>query len=127
VALRENAVRILIAALACLVPTLAFAEGTVCGPTCTLSWPAVTTYTDGTLIPADKPVTYGVYIATTNVKPATPVATVSGTSYQFTAALGQHYTWLTARAGSVEGLPTAAIPFARTLGVPATPSGVSVK
>jgi hypothetical protein len=119
--------RLLAALLLAAVPTIASAEGVVCGPTCTLSWGAVTTYTDGTPIPSTSPVTYGVYISTTNVKPATPTTTVSGTSFAFTGGTGQHYTWLTARAGGQESAPTTALPFVRSLGVPATPSGVTVR
>jgi hypothetical protein len=119
--------RLLAAFLLAAVPTIASAEGVVCGPTCTLSWGAVTTYTDGTPIPSTSPVTYGVYISTTNVKPTTPTTTVSGTSFAFTGGTGQHYTWLTARAGGQESAPTTALPFVRSLGVPATPSGVTVR
>jgi hypothetical protein len=119
--------RLLAALLLAAVPTLASAEGVVCGPTCTMSWGAVTTYTDGTTIPSTIPVTYAVYVSTTNVKPAAPVATVSGTSFQLSTGTGQHYSWLAARANGVEGQPTTAIPFVRSAGVPATPSGVTVR
>jgi hypothetical protein len=115
--------RFFVAVLVTALPALAWAEGVTCGPTCTMTWNAVTTYTDGVLIPADKPVTYGVFIATTNTKPATATAVTMGPSFIYTpGATGQRYVWVTARSGGQEGAPTTAVPFVVTGGVPATPS-----
>lgn len=76
-------------------------------PTATLSWGAVTTFTDGTTIPSTSPVTYNVYqsctSATTLVKVATGVTALTST---ISTGLSDGMTcfWaVTAVAGGVEG------------------------
>jgi hypothetical protein len=75
-------------------------------PTATLTWTAPTTYTDGTTIPGTVAITYNVYqgnTATTLVKVASGVTTLTNT---ITTGLvdGQTYYWaVTAVAGGLEG------------------------
>lgn len=75
-------------------------------PSATLSWTAVTTYTDGTTIPATCPVTYNVYqglSATTLTKVATGVTALTNT-INTGLSDGTTYFWaITASACSVEG------------------------
>jgi hypothetical protein len=81
----------------------AFAQTT---PTATLSWAAVTAYTDGTTIPTSCPVTYNVYqglSATTLTKVATGITALTDS---ITTGLsdGTTYFWaITAVACAVEG------------------------
>jgi hypothetical protein len=75
-------------------------------PTATLSWNAVTTYTDGTTIPSSAPVTYNIYqgtSATTLVKVATGVTALTS-SISTGLSDGNTYFWaVTAVSGGVEG------------------------
>ena len=75
-------------------------------PTATLTWGAVTAYTDGTAIPSTCPVTYNVYqgtSATTLVKVASGVTTLTS-SISTGLSDGVTYFWaITASACSVEG------------------------
>lgn len=86
-----------------LFASLAVAQA---APTATLSWGAVTTYTDGTTIPASCPVTYNVYqglTATTLTKVASGVTALTD-SISTGLADGVTYYWaITAVSCAVEG------------------------
>jgi hypothetical protein len=75
-------------------------------PTATLTWSAPTTYSDGTSIPSTVAVTYNVYqgtSATSLVKVASGVSTLTNT-ISTGLADGQTYYWaVTAVAGGLEG------------------------
>ena len=75
-------------------------------PTATLSWGAVTAYTDGTAIPASCPVTYNVYqgpTASTMVKVASGVTTLTSSITTGLVDGNTYFFGVTAVACAVEG------------------------
>src|SRR6266850_3293170 len=112
--------------LGMLVPGAAEAVGPVVGASCTISWNAVTTNTDGSLITL--PVTYELYVApglpTTVGIP--PVLTSAGLSVPDCSGLanGQYTAFLVAVAGGIKSSLSAPLPFMVQLPlVPSAPTG----
>jgi hypothetical protein len=110
----------------------AAAEGVV-APTCSsLAWDAVTTYTDGTPVPAGTVTEYRVYWQQTKTPvpvPGTtiPSASVAGnvTSVSCSGlAKGQWYAWATAVSANGESGVSAMLPF--VIGVLAPPTNLRV-
>jgi hypothetical protein len=92
-------------------------------PTATLSWNAVTTYTDGTTIPTTCPVTYNIYqgaTASTLAKVSTGVTTLTDTINTGLVDGSTYFFAVTAVACSVEGAQSNAASKAFAAGTPGT-------
>lgn len=103
-----------------LFATLSLAQT---APTATLSWTAITTYTDGTTIPSSCPVTYNIYqgtTATTLTKVASGVTTLTS-SISTGLTDGNTYFWaVTGVACTIEGAQSNVGSKAFAAGIPGT-------